>query len=207
MTPLPVVLDLVSVAVFAVTGALRASRARLDIVGFVFIAGIAAVGGGTVRDMLLGKDAVFWVDAPAFVAVSSAVALLMFFVAPFVEKRSVTLEWADAVALAVATAAGVLAAERAQEGPVIQVCMGVITGCFGGMLRDVVCNEVPLILRAGEIYVSAAFAGAVAMVGLAEVLPGTPWPLVAGAGTVLVLRAGSIALHWRLPVFRPRPPR
>jgi uncharacterized membrane protein YeiH len=83
--------------------------------------------------------------------------------------------------------------------------MGVATGCMGGLMRDVVCNEVPLVLKQGELYVTAAFAGALAAVALAGT--GRETALIGCAAATFVLRAGSVALGWRLPVYRPRPPR
>ncbi len=207
MTALPLALDAASVAVFALTGALRASRAQLDIIGFIFLAALTAVGGGTLRDLLLGRTPVFWIEAPGLVGVAAAVAVATFFAAHVLESRIKVIVWADAVALSVAVAAGLLAAAAADQPPLIQVTMGVITGCFGGLMRDVVVGEVPLVLRAGELYVSAAFAGAVTAVALLQVSPGPVGPLLAGAAVVLALRAGSLTLGWRLPVYRARPPR
>jgi uncharacterized membrane protein YeiH len=199
-------LDYAAVAVFAVTGALVASRSQLDIVGFIFIACLTAVGGGTIRDTILDRD-VFWVADPVNIAVASAVALLVFFTAHLLESRYRTLLWIDALALAAAVPAGVAVALADGQGWPIVIVMGMITGCMGGLLRDVVCNEVPLVLKQGELYVSCAFAGALAAVlaGLAGVQEGIALGLC--AVTVLVLRAGSLAFGWRLPVYRSQPPK
>ncbi|PWR03925.1 trimeric intracellular cation channel family protein [Meridianimarinicoccus roseus] len=206
MSP-PALLDLAAVFVFALTGALVASRALLDLVGFLFVACLTAVGGGTVRDLLLDRAPVFWVQAPHFVLLASAAAVLVFFTAHFLESRYRVLLWLDAVALSVAVAAGVAATIGTGHGPVIVTLMGVITGCFGGLMRDVVCNEVPLVLKAGELYVTAAFAGAIAA-QLAFTLTDMPWlPLAACMAVTFALRAGSIRLGWRLQAYKPRPPR
>lgn len=198
-------LDYASVAVFALTGALVASRAQLDLVGFIFVACLTAVGGGTVRDMLLNRDPVFWIADPVLLAVAAAAAVLVFVAAPRLESRYRVLLWLDACALAVAVPAGVgVASGLGVSWPVVLV-MGMATGCLGGLMRDVVCNEVPLVLRAGEIYVTAAFAGSLAAVALTwAALDGA---LIACGAVTFVLRAGSIAFGWRLPVYRPRPPR
>ena len=200
-----VALDFASVAVFALTGALVASRAQLDLVGFIFIACLTALGGGTLRDMLINRDPVFWIGQPAYLAVASLAALVVFAAAPRLESRYRVLLWLDACALAVAVPAGVGVALGAGLGWPVVLVMGMITGCMGGLMRDVVCNEVPLVLKAGEIYVTAAFAGALAAITLTAA--GQPFALLACAAVTFALRAGSIAFGWRLPVYRPRPPR
>ena len=200
-----VALDYASVAVFALTGALVASRAQLDIVGFIFVACLTAVGGGTVRDVLINRASVFWIADPLVLAVASAAAVLVFLAAPRLESRYRVLLWLDACALAVAVPAGVGVAMRAGLDWPVVVVMGMATGCLGGLARDVVCNEVPLVLKQGEIYVTAAFAGSLAAVGLAAA--GLDGALLACGLVTLVLRAGSIAFGWRLPVYRSRPPR
>lgn len=199
-------LDQASVFVFALTGALVASRAQLDIVGFVFVACLTAVGGGTLRDVVLDRT-VFWVASPDFIALAAGAAVLVFFTAHLLESRLRAIEWLDACALAVAVPAGVGAALGMGQPGAIVLIMGVSTGCFGGLMRDVVCNEVPLVLKQGQLYVTAAFAGAgAALVTLA--LDGEQGlALLVCAGVTFALRSGSLAFGWRLPVYRPRPPR
>ncbi|GHC13355.1 membrane protein [Gemmobacter nanjingensis] len=198
-------LDHASVLVFALTGALVASRAQLDLVGFVFIACLTALGGGTLRDVLINREAVFWIADPGILAVPTLAAVLVFFTAHLLESRYKALLWLDAFALAVAVPAGVAVALDAGLGWPVVILMGVATGCMGGLMRDVVCNEVPLVLKQGELYVTAAFAGALAAVALAGM--GRETALIGCAAATFVLRAGSVALGWRLPVYRPRPPR
>lgn len=200
-------LDYASVLIFALTGALVASRAQLDLVGFAFIACLTAVGGGTVRDVLLDRNPVFWIGDVSYILIACAAALLIFFTAHLAESRYRWLLWLDSFALAVAVPAGVAAALiMLQPGPIV-VIMGVITGCMGGLMRDVVCNEVPLVLKQGELYISAAFGGALAAVGLLQVTENTVLVLALCAAVTWTLRAGSLAFGWRLPVYRPRPPR
>jgi uncharacterized membrane protein YeiH len=199
-------LDLASIFVFALTGALAASRAQLDVVGFIFVACLTAVGGGTLRDLLLVRPVV-WVENPAYLAVASGAAVLVFLTAHRLESRIRTLAWLDACALAVAVPAGVGAALAMGQGWPIVLVMGITTGCMGGLMRDVVCNEVPLVLKQGELYVTCALAGAAAAVlaltaGLAEAPA-----LILCAAVTLALRAGSLAFGWRLPVYKARPPR
>ena len=200
-------LDYAAVLIFALTGSLVASRAQLDLVGFAFLAALTGIGGGTVRDVLLDRNPIFWIEQPAYLAVTSAAALLVFFTAHLVESRYRLLLWLDAIALGVAVAAGVGVALAAQQPSIIVILMGIVTGCMGGLMRDVVCNEVPLVLKQGELYVSAAFAGAGAGVIAASL--GLPNLAVFGAAILvtLVLRAGSMAFGWQLPIYKNEPPK
>lgn len=199
-------LDYGSVIVFALTGALVASRAQLDVVGFVFVACLTAVGGGTLRDVILDRP-VFWVAEPSFVVAAGVAAIIVFFTAHLLESRYRALVWLDACALAVAVPAGVAAAVGMGQPWGIVIIMGIATGCFGGLMRDVVCNEVPLVLKQGELYVTCALAGAGVAVVLAAVGVSAGPALVACAAATFALRAGSIAFGWKLPVYRARPPR
>ena len=204
---LVVLLDYAAVFVFALTGALVASRAQLDIVGFVFLACLTATGGGTLRDLILNRDPVFWVREPAILMVATAAAVLIFFTAHLVESRYRWILWLDAVALSVAVAAGVGVALATGQSPAIVILMGVMTGTFGGMLRDVVANEVPLVLKQGELYVTAAFAGSAAALLALWLGADQAVALLAAAGVTFALRAGSMVFGWKLPVYKSRPPR
>ena len=205
MTPL-LMLDYASVFIFALTGALVASRAQLDVIGFVFVACLTAVGGGTVRDVILDRG-VFWVSEPSFVLVASGAALFVFFTAHVIESRLKAIFWLDAVALAVAVPAGVAAALNVGVDWPIVLIMGIATGCFGGLMRDVVCNEVPLVLKQGELYVTCALAGAGAALGVLAMGEPVGLALIACAAVTFVLRGGTLAFGWRLPVYKSRPPR
>ena len=200
-------LDYAAVFIFGLTGALAASRAQLDIVGFLFLACLTAVGGGTLRDVVLNRDAVFWVTDPGMVLSACLAAVLVFFTAHLVESRLRVLEWSDAAALSVAVPAGVGVALSMGQPAVVVLIMGVATGTFGGLMRDVVCNEVPLILKKGELYATAALVGALAAVALAAVGASTLVALLACGMTTFALRAGSLLFGWRLPVYKSRPKR
>lgn len=199
-------LDYASVLVFALTGALAASRSQLDIVGFIFIACLTAVGGGTLRDAILNRE-VFWVADPLTLGVATAAAILVFFTAHLLESRYRALLWFDAAALAVAVPAGVAVALAEGQGWPIVLVMGMITGCMGGLLRDVVCNEVPLILKQGELYATCALAGSMGAIATGGFGLSQGLSLLFCAALVFTLRAGSLVLGWRLPVYRSEPPR
>jgi uncharacterized membrane protein YeiH len=200
-------LDYASVLVFALTGALVASRAQLDIVGFAFVACLTAVGGGTVRDLLLNRDPVFWVGDPNYILLAATAAVAVFFTAHLVESRMRWVIWLDSFALAVAVPAGTGAAIALGKGPVIVVLMGMATGSLGGLMRDVVCNEVPLVLKQGELYITCAMAGAITAVLAISAGLELRFALLACAGVCWTLRAGSILFGWHLPVYKSRPPR
>ena len=200
-------LDYASVLIFALTGALVASRGQLDPVGFIFFATLTGIGGGTLRDLVLGRAPVFWVGSPGILLLPAGAAITVFFTAHLLESRYRALLWLDACALAVAVPAGVGVALEAGVSPVVTVVMGVMTGTFGGLMRDVVSNEVPLILKQGELYITAAFGGALAAVVLMGLGCGRGWALILCAVTVFALRGGSMIFGWKLPVYKARPPR
>lgn len=199
-------LDYASVVVFALTGALVASRSQLDIVGFIFVACLTAVGGGTIRDILLDRP-VFWIATPALLLAAALAATLVFFTAHLLESRFRALLWLDACALAVAVPAGVGVAFGLGLGWPLILVSGMITGCFGGLMRDVVCNEVPLVLRQGELYVTAALAGAVGAVAVVSLSGSETVALAVCALATFFLRAGSLTFGWSLPVYKSRPPK
>ena len=200
-------LDYASVFIFALTGALVASRGQLDLVGFIFFATLTGIGGGTMRDLMLGRLPVFWVDRPELILLTAGSAVLVFVTAHLLESRYKALLWLDAMALAVAVPAGVGVALSMEVSPTVIVVMGMTTGTMGGLMRDVVSNEVPLILKQGELYITAAFAGALAAVILLQLDVARPIALLACSAVVIALRAGSMTCGWRLPVYKTRPPR
>lgn len=204
---LQIFLDSASVLVFALTGALAASRAQLDLVGFLFIAALTALGGGTLRDVLLDRNPVFWMGQPGFLGIAVAAATVVFFTAHLFESRYRALLWLDSLALAVAVPAGAAVALDLEAHWSVVIVMGTATGTFGGLMRDVVCNEVPLVLKQGELYVTCAAAGASAVIIAALMGISGGWGLLIGGAVTWGLRAGSMHFGWQLPVYKSRPPR
>jgi uncharacterized membrane protein YeiH len=194
-----------AVAVLAVAGALSASRKQLDPVGFMLVACLCAFGGGTVRDVILDQP-VFWLAAPEMVALAAGLAVLVFFSAHLLERRFVVLLWADAVGLGLFAVLGAEAAQRAGAVAWVAVLMGTITATFGGVLRDIVCAEVPLILRR-EIYATAAALGAAAFVLLGALGADRTIAISAGGLIAFGVRAAAILAGWSLPAYRARPGR
>lgn len=200
-------LDHASVLIFAITGALVASRAQLDLVGFAFIAALTALGGGTIRDLLLDRNPIFWIANPTYLAVASSAALVVFFTAHLLESRYRALIWLDSFALSVAVAAGAGVAISLAQSPAIVILMGMITGCMGGLMRDVVVGQVPLVLKQGELYVTAAFAGAATAASAQHFDLSALLSLMICAGVTWTLRAGSLLFGWHLPVYKSAPPK
>lgn len=191
--------DLVGVFVFAVSGALAAVRKNMDIFGISVVALMPAVGGGTLRDLVLGEP-VFWVQNTASIWAALAAAMLTFFIAGKLESRMKWLVWADAAGLALFCVAGAEKALAVSGSPMIAVMLGVATGVAGGIIRDIICNEIPLVLRDDqEIYATAAFVGAGCYVLCAYLGVEPIYALWAGMVSAFVTRAAAIWLGWRLP--------
>ena len=206
MLLLPFWLDAAGVFVFAVSGAIVASRKQLDIVGFVFVASVTGIGGGTARDLLLGRDPVFWIATPDYLWVTTAAAVLVYFTAHLVERRYTVLLWADAIGLALFCVLGARIALLTGTDPTVAILMGVMTATMGGLIRDVVCNERPLILER-EIYATAAALGAGITVGmLAQDLPAIAAE-AAGIAAAFILRGAAIQFGLTIPVYKTRPGR
>jgi uncharacterized membrane protein YeiH len=192
-------LDYAAVAVFAATGALAAARHKHTIVTFAFFAAVTGVGGGTLRDLLIGAP-VFWVGHDAYIAVCLGAAVLVWLTRaerwPFA-----TLLWLDAAGMAAYSVIGTAKAMSYGAPPLVSVVMGVLTASFGGIVRDVLANEPSILLRP-EIYLSAAALGAgvfvlLSMLGVAPLLGGA-----IGALAGFVLRAGALRFGWTLPGYR-----
>jgi uncharacterized membrane protein YeiH len=199
-------LDWFGIAVFAVTGALVASRKEMDIFGFALLGTVTGIGGGSVRDVMLGSLPVFWVQQPLYVAICVAVSAVVFFTAHIPESRYRVLMWLDAVGLSFFCVVGAGKGLEAGAGPFIAVVMAVITASFGGIIRDVIGGESPFLLRK-EIYVTAALAGAVVLVGGRAL--GIPDTVGAVVGFVVCFAIRSYAMHHglALPTYKARPGR
>ncbi len=196
-------LDFCGVAVFAATGALAASRKQLDIIGFIFLGILTGVGGGTVRDLILGATPVFWVGQPGYLTVATVTAVLVYFTAHRVWSRYVVLLWLDAIGLAAYCVIGAAKGLALGAPPLIAVVTGVMTATFGGILRDIVAGEPSVLLRP-EIYVTAALTGSATYV--LAIGAGTPAGAAAVGAAILafLVRGGALAFGWKFPVYRAR---
>lgn len=194
--------DLAAAAVFATTGALVASRRQMDIIGFMWLGVITGVGGGTVRDLLLGVP-VFWVHDPVPIVACLVASVASYFTAHLVQSRYVLMLWLDAMGLALVTIAGTVKGLDSGAGPVIAVVMGVITASLGGIIRDTLGHEPSILLRQ-EIYVTASVIGAGIYVGLTGLgVDRIPAALTGGIAT-FAIRGLAMSFGWSLPAYRSR---
>ena len=194
-------LDFAGVFVFAVSGALAGGRKNLDLFGVFVVAVVTAIGGGTLRDLLLGRLPVFWVREPEYLAVVAAATVATILFTRLRMPRENRLLAADALGLALFSVTGAQIAETATDAKLVVVLMGAVTAAAGGMLRDVLCGEVPMILHGRELYATAALAGAAAYVGLFAAGAARPLAAAAGILTTLVLRTLSLRRGLGLPAY------
>ncbi|MFT4635025.1 MAG: putative membrane protein YeiH [Arenicella sp.] len=196
--PVLFIADLLGVFVFALSGALAAARKKMDIFGYMVLAVLPAVGGGTVRDLILNTS-VFWVEQSVYILVAVGAGVITFLVSVRVGQRYTVLEWADAIGLSLFCVLGASKALSLTGDPVLAVTLGVVTAVVGGILRDVVCNEVPLILKR-EIYATAAMIGALAYclgVGLSI---SEELSLLIGGVSAFSVRSMALIFGWSLPI-------
>ncbi len=198
VAPLLEILDLAGVAVFATSGALLAAARRQTLVTFIFFAVVTGVGGGTVRDLLIGAP-VFWMGQNRVLLVCLAAALIVW-LSPARLWRGRALLWFDAIGLAAYSSFGAAKGLAFGVAPLPAMAMGVLTACLGGIIRDVLAGEPSILMRA-ELYVTAAALSAAAVVGLLllGVEPALAGAIAAAAG--FLLRAGAIARGWKLPAY------
>lgn len=197
-------LEAAGVVVFALTGALVAARKRMDPFGFILLATVTGVGGGTLRDLLLDQR-VFWIEAPSDVLLCSAVALTAWAIAYFKPgtldgwgaKR--LLIWADAAGLALFAVVGAQKGLAAGVPIPSAIAFGAMTATFGGIIRDIIAGDRPMVLWSRDFYVTAAAAGAGATVLLSHLGLSTPLVMLGGVVAGFGLRAGSIMFGWSFP--------
>ena len=195
------ILNLLGVAVFAVSGALAAGRKRLDLLGVVVIAVVTAIGGGTLRDLLLDRHPIFWIRETENLLVIVLATLLTLIYVRFSRPPERSLLIADGLGLAVFTISGTqLAVGAGLSGPTAAI-MGVITGVAGGVMRDVLTAEIPLVLRRGHLYATAAIVGATLFLLLEFLGLPRPLPTLVGIAAVAAVRFASILWGLHLPVF------
>lgn len=192
------VLDWFGILVFVTTGALAAARHQMDVFGFILLGTATGIGGGTIRDLLLGTTPVFWIVSPEYLIACVTMSVIVFFAVLIAHLHEDLLLKFDAVGLALFA---VLGAERAlslQMGPVVSIAMGVVTSTFGGVVRDILRGKSPAILRE-EIYASAAFLGALVFVIASQTGFGRETALGLGFALALCIRLAAIQWHWALP--------
>jgi uncharacterized membrane protein YeiH len=201
---LQLAIEWVATGAFALSGIVEAARKRMDIVGVCVVAFLAAFGGGTLRDILLDQRPFFWVqhESVLWMVLGLSVGAVAFMRQRHFTLTEKTILWPDALGLGLFTASGVHQALGAGMPVTVAVMMGVVTGIFGGVLRDLVCNEIPTSFKDHRPYALCAFAGGCSYV-LLELAGAPPWSTMVMCFTVTVgLRALSLWRGWTLPEWR-----
>jgi len=198
--------ELAGTVTFAISGVLAVSSSRLDWLGAVVVGVVTALGGGTIRDLLFGDTPVFWLNDLGFLLAATlgavaAIPLAHRLANGPVRRFDEALQLADAAGLALFVVLGAEVALELSFGPAAAVVAGIITGVGGGVIRDLLADRTPLILS-GEIYATAAIAGALVFVVLGELAVSDPLPALAGALVVFGLRVAGIRRQWSLPRLR-----
>lgn len=200
-------LDLLGTAVFAISGALAAGRKGLDVLGVLVLALVTAVGGGTIRDVLLDRHPIFWLADPRYLAAILVAALGTVVWTRRFRPPDAALLVADAIGLGAYAIVGARIAQSAGLPPASGILLGTVSGSAGGAVRDVLCAEIPLVLRRGNLYASAAIAGTSVYFGLTTAGVMTSVAGLAGSVVVVAVRLAAIRWDLRLPTFRlPEPP-
>ena len=194
-------LDWFGIFVFSATGALVASRKEMDLVGFALLGSVTGIGGGTIRDLILGVQPIFWVEQPAYLVACIIISTGTFFFAHILHYRYRLLLWLDAVGLALFAVTGSSSALAHEASPVIAVAMGVASASFGGIIRDILGGGSPIILRQ-EIYITAALAGALVYVLLSRA--GIHEDVTIFLGFLAAFGLRAMGLYWGLSLPRYR---
>lgn len=194
------VLDLFGVAVFAVSGSLAAGKKRMDILGVVVLGVVTALGGGTLRDVLLDSGPVFWINNTVYLLVAAVFSLLTFFAARIITFHRPALLVFDAFGLAIFTSIGAAIALNITNSPGVAILMGVMTGTAGGVIRDILSAEIPLILRK-EIYATAALCGAFVYIMIDRLDLSSITCLIVSMTVTLLIRLAAIRWRFSLPVL------
>ncbi len=194
---------LAAVAVNALTGVLDAGRKQMDLVGVVMVGTATALGGGTVRDILLQRP-VFWLSDQIYLIVAVATTLIIFFAVRGLRLPQQLFLIPDAIGLALFTVVGTQISLQAGAPWLAASLLGVITGVVGGVVRDVLCNEVPLIFVRGELYATAAWIGSIALIGLQSLGVSAIVAAWAGMAIVLAVRLTAMAFKITLPTYSSR---
>ena len=190
------------VAVFAASGALAAVRRSLDPVGVLVLAIVTATGGGTLRDVLMDRHPIFWISSPWFIGVSALAAAATWLWVRKFPPPDKALQYADALGLAFFSIAGAQIAQAGGLKPFAATIMGAITGCAGGLIRDVLVAEVPLVFRQSELYVTACVAGVALYFCLQGLGLSAEIASVAGMAAIALIRLASIRWAITLPVLK-----
>lgn len=194
------VLDLLGTIAFAISGALAAMNRRLDLFGIFIIAFVTAIGGGTVRDILIGNTPVTWMENIIYIYLIGLVTIFAIIFRSKLNHLKTSLFLFDTIGLGVFTITGVEIGVQSGLNPIISITLGAMTGTFGGVIRDILCNEIPVIFRK-EIYATACLVGGLAFVILYELGMNQDVIYIVTSLTVIVIRLIVVKYHISLPSF------
>ncbi len=199
-----VVLEGIGVLAFTISGILVAAHKRLDLVGVVVVAFLTALGGGTLRDVLLDRRPFFWVANEEWVWAVVVLSVLgpLVIRARHLEPTTRAMQWPDAVGLGLFAASGTHIALLEGASPLVATLMGVVSATFGGVIRDILVNEVPWVVSSYQLYAVIAFMGGWLVWGLRVLGAPDVVAVLAGAAAIVILRMLAIAFDWRLPGWR-----
>jgi uncharacterized membrane protein YeiH len=199
-----VAFEIIGTLAFALSGLIEAARKKLDIVGMAMVTFLAAFGGGTLRDILLDRRPFFWVQNEFWIWVVLAMCALalIFMRTRHIEPTERATAWPDAIGLGIFSAGGTQIALQAGMPAIIAIIMGIITAVFGGVLRDVVVNEIPRAFVDHQPYTVVAFAGGWVVVGLDALEVSGFISVAIGAAVITTLRFMAMIFGWRLPTWR-----
>lgn len=189
---------------FALSGLIEAARKKLDLVGMAMVSGLAAFGGGTLRDVLLDRRPFFWVENEFWLWAILVICIiaLVFMRSRHLEPTARAMQWPDAIGLGAFAAGGTQIALSANVAPIIAVLMGVLTAVFGGVLRDIVVNEIPKAFSDHVPYAAIAFAGGWAVVALDALGLDSFMSVAIAALFTILLRVLALLFGWKLPSWR-----
>jgi uncharacterized membrane protein YeiH len=196
--------EIIGTVAFALSGLIEAARKKLDLVGMIMVSGLAAFGGGTLRDVLLDRRPFFWIENSIWVwfLIAVCVVALLFMRARHLEPTQRAMQWPDAIGLGFFAAGGTQLALTAQVPAIIAVIMGVVTAIFGGVLRDIVVNEIPKAFSDHIPYSVIAFTGGWLVVVLNYLMVEAFVAVAIGAILTIVLRIFALFFGWRLPSWK-----
>ncbi|AVR46079.1 hypothetical protein C7S20_12900 [Christiangramia fulva] len=194
------ILDVLGTVAFAISGALAAMNRRLDLFGIFIIAFVTAIGGGTLRDVLIGQTPVSWMEHIVYVYLIGVVTVLAIIFRNKLYYLKKSLFLFDTIGLGVFTITGVETGIQHNLDPIISIALGAMTGTFGGVIRDILCNEIPVIFRK-EIYATACILGALAFVILHRLQVNTDLIYIITTLIVIGIRLVVVKYHISLPAF------